>query len=62
MKRSTDAFDRERGLLVAHKRCNECLFSKSKIVTDARRIELLDACKRTGKYFLCHKATIAGVE
>lgn len=48
------------GFLVANKRCNECLYSKRKIVTDERRAELLESCKKTGRYFLCHKGTGAG--
>lgn len=45
---------------VADRRCGECLLSRRKIVSDARRDELLDRCARTGEAFLCHKGTIAG--
>lgn len=58
---NVDAFDKERGkLLVCAKRCTECLFSSAKIVDDARRDEVLASCSKTGKYFLCHKATLVG--
>ena len=42
------------------KRCDECLFSSAKIVSDGRRLDVLEECRRTGKYFLCHKGTIRG--
>ena len=52
-----DAFDGKR-LSVMSKRCSECLMSDGKIVGDARKAELLRDCKRSGRYFLCHKGTI----
>lgn len=58
---TTDAFDRKRGkLLVCEKLCDQCLFSKNKIVSDARREDILNESRRNGTYFLCHKSTIAG--
>ncbi len=61
MTRSTDAFDPVRKkLLVCAKRCDQCLYSTAKIVSDPRRLQVLNDCKRTGKYFLCHKSTIQG--
>ena len=41
-------------------RCNECLFSKDKIVSDERRAQILAECKRKDSHFICHKATISG--
>lgn len=56
----TDAFDYKRKkLLVSHGPCDECLLSKAKIVGDARRDQILRDCERTGRYFICHKATMA---
>lgn len=56
-----DAFDKARGkFLVCAKRCEECLFSKAKIVDDSRRDGILTSCRATGKYFLCHKASMVG--
>lgn len=49
-------------MLVMPKRCKNCLFSTSKIVSDTRRDELLDHCNETGVAFLCHEGTIAGNE
>ncbi len=54
-----DAFDAQaKKLLVCEKRCDQCLFSKAKIVDDQRRAQLLADCKKSGRYFLCHKSTI----
>lgn len=55
-----DAFDEDLGFKVAHKRCDQCLYSGNKIVGDVRKRDVLDNCKKTGKYFLCHKSTIGG--
>lgn len=57
---TSDAFIRGRGLLVAAKRCDQCLYSRGKIVTDERREDVLKHCRQTGKYFLCHKSTLTG--
>lgn len=59
---TTDAFDRKLGkLLVCAKRCDQCLLSQAKIVSDDRRAQVLEECRRTGRYFLCHKSTRAVV-
>ena len=47
---------------VMKERCDQCLFGKDKIVSNARRAELLRDIKRRDSYFVCHKASIAGVE
>lgn len=39
------------------KRCNECLFSKNKVVSDERRDDVLETCMRRGAHFECHKAS-----
>lgn len=53
----------DRSLLkVCATRCDECPFSPNKLVSAARRREILDDCKATDRYFTCHKGTIAGVE
>lgn len=54
-----DAFDGQH-LLVADKPCNECLFSKDRIVSDSAKEHILAGCYRDGSYFICHKATLAG--
>lgn len=50
-----DAFDGEH-FLVCEKRCDQCLFSKAKIVDNKRREDILKNCATTGQYFICHKS------
>lgn len=58
----TDALDPKRKkFLVTAKRCDECLFSKAKLVDDSRQQQILNNCRETGSYFLCHKGTLRGV-
>ncbi len=58
---TTDAFDKSRGtFLVCEKRCDECLFSKAKIVDEQRKLQVLKDCEKSGRYFLCHKSTMVG--
>jgi hypothetical protein len=45
---------------VKNKCCNECLFSKEKIVDNKRRKEILASCAKKDVHFICHKATIEG--
>ncbi len=45
---------------VCEKPCDQCLFSKDRIVSAARVREVLADCKRNDSYFICHKASIAG--
>lgn len=37
-------------------RCDQCLFSKDKIVSDARRTQILKDCRRRDSHFICHKS------
>lgn len=41
-------------------KCNQCLFTKDKIVSDECKAELLRELKHNGKHFFCHKGTIKG--
>ena len=41
--------------------CNQCLFTKNKIVSDERRAEILEDCEKNNSHFMCHKATIKGL-
>lgn len=41
---------------VMQERCDQCLFSKNKIVSNVRRAQLLDECKRKDNHFICHKS------
>lgn len=45
---------------VMAKRCDQCLFSKDKIVDNERRKQILADCERDQGYFICHKSSIAG--
>lgn len=45
---------------VCEKRCDQCLFSAKKIVSDRRKSQLLREIVQEQSYFECHKATIAG--
>ena len=49
-------------LKVCSHKCDECLFSKDKIVSNERKEEILEGCQREEKYFVCHKSTIKGEE
>jgi len=40
--------------------CDQCLFSKDKIVSNKRRQEILKGCRETDSHFICHKASIDG--
>ena len=45
---------------VMDKVCNQCLFSKARVVESDERVEeILERCNRTHKAFQCHKASIA---
>ena len=45
---------------VSDKRCNQCLFTKNKIVSDSRRDEVIKKCLKGDKHFICHKASLVG--
>lgn len=36
-------------------RCDQCLFSRRKIVPNERRREIVDQCLSKGQAFICHK-------
>ena len=50
----------KQGLHIAASRCNQCIFSVSRIVSDVRAEEILAACDREEHFFECHKSTIRG--
>lgn len=45
---------------VYEKRCDQCLFSKDRIVSAARRVEILRECVGKDTHFICHKASLNG--
>lgn len=47
---------------VMKERCDECLFSKDKIVSKTRMAQVLKDCRKNDTYFICHKSTIEGGE
>lgn len=47
-------------LKVCSKQCDQCLFSKNRIVSGPRMASILNDCKNNDTHFICHKGTIAG--
>ena len=45
---------------VSKRSCNECLFSKNKVVSDDAKQDILEECAQKDAHFLCHKATGKG--
>ncbi len=45
---------------VKKERCNQCLFSKNAVVSNRRKKDILNGCRKNDSYFICHKATIEG--
>ena len=41
-------------------KCNQCLFSKDRIVTSKAAAEVVKNCLKNDTYFSCHKAKIKG--
>ena len=50
------------GFRVMKEQCNQCLMGRNKIVSDARRKEILLKTSRQDCHFVCHKSTIAGTD
>ena len=51
---------RKKTLDVCAKRCDQCLFSSNKIVSDERKERIIKEIGRKDGTFTCHKHTIAG--
>ena len=47
---------------VKKEKCNECLYSANKIVSNKRKRELLADINKNDSHFVCHKASIQGEE
>lgn len=43
-----------------YKRCDQCLYGPTKVVSDERKEQLQATLDRDDDYFICHKSTIAG--
>jgi hypothetical protein len=48
-------------LKIQRKQCNQCLFSGRRIVSPARKREVVEECLKYETFFTCHKGSIAGV-
>lgn len=48
-------------LLLASRRCRECLVTKGRIVPGSRAAELVVQCRREDVHFVCHKGSLAGL-
>jgi hypothetical protein len=49
---------RDSELKVCDKMCDQCLYSKNKIVTDVRKDQILYQLEQVNDYFICHKASM----
>lgn len=48
--------------MIAATRCDQCLFSKNRIVSAKRAADIVAECEREDKFFICHKATLRDSE
>jgi hypothetical protein len=44
-------------LLLASRRCSQCLTTRNRIVSGERAAEIIRECRRKGIHFICHKGT-----
>lgn len=43
---------------ICEKKCDECLFTKNRLVSFERAKELILECLENDQYFICHKSTL----
>lgn len=43
-------------LLIMDRQCDQCLFSKNRIVSKPRATEIIRSCLATDTHFICHKS------
>lgn len=48
-------------LLLASKRCSQCLTTRNRIVSGERAAEIVRGCRREDNHFVCHKGSAAGL-
>ncbi len=48
-------------LLLAARRCSQCLTTRSRIVSGERAASIVRDCKASGRHFKCHKGSVAGL-
>jgi hypothetical protein len=44
---------------VCEEPCDQCLFSKDRIVPKERVKQIIEECNKKGNFFVCHKSSIA---
>lgn len=57
---ASDEQVRKLGFVVLAERCGQCLYGKDKIVSNARRANIIRGLTKDDGHFICHKATILG--
>jgi hypothetical protein len=62
MSRRKKEHEQAQGFRVRHTQCDQCLYSKNRIVSKARVKAVLAGCAKSGSHFECHKATISGAQ
>lgn len=50
------------GFKVQKKRCDQCLFTDNRIVSERRAQKIVRDCLQTDRFFNCHKLQTKGVE
>lgn len=48
-------------LLLASKRCSQCLTTRDRIVPGRRAAQLVKSCREERNHFVCHKGSEAGI-
>jgi len=48
-------------LKVCEQQCDQCLFSKNRVVSKERMAQIVKQCRENDNHFECHKASIAGL-
>jgi hypothetical protein len=48
-------------LYVAAQRCSQCLFTKDRVVPNARAGQIVNECMESDQHFVCHKGSLGGV-
>lgn len=48
-------------LLLASRRCSQCLTTRNRIVPGARAAQIVRACRDEHNHFVCHKGSEAGL-
>lgn len=51
----------DQALTLQKKRCDQCLFSQAKVVSDERRDQIIEDCLKRDHFFVCHKGSIKGL-